>query len=103
MSNMTAMERASLERAFQRFLDALDALPADRTRIIGFDSHELPGGPAAAKPFVFREQADCYTRELIGDINFFVMRLHRLEAWRRTLESYTDATGQVSMFGECAE
>jgi hypothetical protein len=98
------MARAALEKAVQRFLDALYALPADRTRIIDLDSHALPGGKIRDfNLFIFRQQADSYTRELMGDINFFVVRLHRLEAWRRALEAYTDTTEQLGIFSEFVE
>lgn len=98
------MERAALERAIQRFLDARGALPADRTRIIGFDSHRLPGETTAdTNLFIFREQADSFTRELIGDINDFYVRLHQLEAWRRALELYTDLAEQLNIFAEFVE
>jgi hypothetical protein len=98
------MERAALEIAVQRYLDALFALPGDRTRIIGFDSHELPGGTIADSNLsIFREHADSYTRELIGDINYFAFGLHQLEAWRRALELYADAAEQLSIFAEFVE
>ena len=96
------MERASLERIFERFLDELYALPADRTKIIG--SHELLGGTIADSDFyIFREQSDSFTRELIEDINFLVVRLHRLEAWGRVLESCSDVSEKMGIFAEFVE